>query len=407
MPTRNFTGFGGLSLVASEYGSPDLPSVVFLPGGGQHRDVWEDAARLLADAGRHVVTLDLRGHGDSARPQDARYDLESFVGDLQCVLKSLPSRPVVVGASLGGWIATVALGEGEPDLASGLVIVDAAAKIDQEQAVFMGEALRRHASRDNDAPYDPRFLGKMDLVEVASRVEAATKKLRLPTLFVRGEKSPLSSANSIAGLAEMVPDAEFIEIRDAGHLVAVDQPDAFNAAIVDFLERRVPRQPPEFVAGSDQRTLRDALGCFATGITVVTTTGADGTMVGLTANSFTSVSLDPPLLLVCPAKNAHSMQILHDTNHFAVNVLHIGQQPVSNVFASKAEDRFADLDWETWDHGVPIIKNSLASFECEKYAEYDGGDHIILVGQVTRVRFEPQRDPLLYFRGKYRRLHFA
>lgn len=405
MPTRDFTGFAGLSLAASEFGSRDLPSVVFLPGGGQTRKVWESAAILLADAGRHVVTLDLRGHGESARPADASYEFDDFVADLRSVLKTLPSRPVVVGASFGGWIATVALGEGEPDLASGIVLVDAAAQIDLGMASQVSDALRRDAMND-ETQFDPRFLD-MDFEAVADRVGAATTKLRLPALFVRGERSPLSSSSAIAELAELVPDSELVEIADAGHFVAVDQPDAFNAAMVDFLERRVPRQPQEFVAGSDPRTLRDALGCFATGITVVTTTQADGTMVGLTANSFTSVSLDPPLLLVCPAKSSNSLPALKASDHFAVNVLHMGQQPVSNSFASKDEDRFAGLDWETWDHGVPIIRNSLASFECEKYAEHDGGDHIILVGKVSRVRFEPQRDPLLFFRGKYRRLHFA
>ena len=120
-----------------------------------------------------------------------------------------------------------------------------------------------------------------------------------------------------------------------------------------------------------------------------------------------AVLIGADLLLVCPARTSGSMAVLHDVDHFAANVLHIGQQNVSGIFAGSKEDRFGQTEWEEWDTGAPIITNSLASFECRKYAEYDGGDHVILVGEVTRVRFAPQRDPLLYFRGKYRRLHFA
>ena len=98
--------------------------------------------------------------------------------------------------------------------------------------------------------------------------------------------------------------------------------------------------PPEYRTGSDPRTLRDALGCFATGVTVVTCLGPDGEPVGLTANSFTSVSLDPPLLLVCIAKQAASAGAMVGASHFAVNVLQTGQQPASIRFATRHEDRF-------------------------------------------------------------------
>lgn len=163
----------------------------------------------------------------------------------------------------------------------------------------------------------------------------------------------------------------------------------------------------EFIAGTDPRTLRQAMGCFATGVTVVTALASNGEPVGLTANSFTSVSLDPPLLLVCPARNAGTTRVLEDTEHFAVNVLGTDQKDLSQVFATKGADRFGEVDVETWDYGVPIIPGSLANFECRKFALHEGGDHMILVGEVERVRFQPNRDPLLYFGGKYRRLHFT
>lgn len=258
----------------------------------------------------------------------------------------------MIGFGDGASVAARALCEGEPDLATGLVLVE-------------GDS-------------------------------AASLPARLPAMIVRAE-------GSAAHAALDAPEAEWIETEGPPHAPS----ELLDALLIEFLERRVPRSPTEYVSGSDPRTLRDALGTFATGVTVVTARAPDGTNVGLTANSFTSVSLDPPLLLVCPHRQAHSMAVLGEVDHFAVNVLHIGQQAVSDLFARRSEDRFERVAWETWDHGPPILTNSLASFECAKYAEYDGGDHVILVGEVKRVRFAPQRDPLLYFRGKYRRLHFA
>jgi flavin reductase (DIM6/NTAB) family NADH-FMN oxidoreductase RutF len=162
----------------------------------------------------------------------------------------------------------------------------------------------------------------------------------------------------------------------------------------------------EYRSGHDPRTLRDALGCFATGVTVVTCLKPDGAPTGLTVNSFTSVSLDPPLLLVCLAKPAASAVTLIEASHFAVNVLQTGQQPASIRFSTRDEDRFGTTPWSCGEAGAPILKNSLGVFECERHAVYDGGDHHILVGQVVKASFDASLDPLLYFRGRYRRLHF-
>jgi flavin reductase (DIM6/NTAB) family NADH-FMN oxidoreductase RutF len=162
----------------------------------------------------------------------------------------------------------------------------------------------------------------------------------------------------------------------------------------------------EYRTGSDSRTLRDALGCFATGVTVVTCLDGAGNPVGLTANSFTSVSLDPPLLLVCVAKVAASLEALTNAPHFAVNVLQTGQEPESITFSTRTEDRFGRTRWALGEHGVPLLEGSLSVFECARSAVHDGGDHIILVGEVKRATFDPALDPLLYFRGRYRRLHF-
>ena len=167
-----------------------------------------------------------------------------------------------------------------------------------------------------------------------------------------------------------------------------------------------PSSSSEYRTGSDPRTLRDALGCFATGVTVVTCRDADGQPFGLTANSFTSVSLDPPLLLVCVHKHAACSGALTAADHFAVNVLQAGQQPASIRFSTRQEDRFGLNDWSPGEFGAPVLTESLGVFECARHAVHDGGDHLILIGKVLKASFDSTLDPLLFFRGRYRRLHF-
>ncbi|MEI6419224.1 MAG: flavin reductase family protein [Sphingomonadales bacterium] len=159
-------------------------------------------------------------------------------------------------------------------------------------------------------------------------------------------------------------------------------------------------EDPPFAA----RLLRDAFGCFATGVTVVTGQTADGTRVGLTANSFTSVSLDPPLLLFCPAVNASALPALRETGRFAINILDWDGQAVANRFTQKGVDRFAADDWQDWD-GVPVLAAAKAAFACTLFADHDGGDHRIIVGRVTRLGLDPAREPLLYLHGRYRQVH--
>ena len=162
----------------------------------------------------------------------------------------------------------------------------------------------------------------------------------------------------------------------------------------------------EYRSGHDPRTLRDALGCFATGVTVVTCVGIDGKPAGITVNSFTSVSLEPPLLLVCLHKQAASAAAVIGAANFAVNVLQTGQQPASITFSTRVEDRFDATPWSCGEAGAPILEQSLCVFECERFAVHDGGDHHILVGRVVKASFDAALDPLLFFRGRYRRLHF-
>jgi flavin reductase (DIM6/NTAB) family NADH-FMN oxidoreductase RutF len=277
---------------------------------------------------------------------------------------------------------------------------------DPEIAGAIGSALRRRALEPG-AAFDHRALPAMPLDAIADRLAIAARDVVVPTLFVRGAMSRLDRTADALEFTGLLPDCETVVVEDEELLVLADRTDAFSAVLLDFLERKQPRAAPEYRAGSDARTLRDALGCFATGITVVTAVGGDGAPIGLTANSFTSVSLAPPLLLVCIANSAGSAQALRTTEHFAVNVLQIGQQPISGRFAGKGEDRFGQTQWSPGETGAPILAGSLGAFECRRRAVHEAGDHFILVGEVLRAQFDPRRDPLLFFRGKYRRLHFA
>ena len=154
------------------------------------------------------------------------------------------------------------------------------------------------------------------------------------------------------------------------------------------------------VLPSDLKALRNAFGAFATGVTVVSTRQPDGTPRGFTANSFTSVSLDPPLLLVCLAKTAHSADVFAAAPHFAVNILAEDQKAVSGLFASRAPDKFDHCAWTSGPAGLPLITGALAQFACTTHQVVDAGDHLILIGRVDQF-VSAEGQPLGYFRGNY------
>jgi flavin reductase (DIM6/NTAB) family NADH-FMN oxidoreductase RutF/pimeloyl-ACP methyl ester carboxylesterase len=405
---REFKGFAGIRLEADDIGSADDPSIVMLHGAGQTRAVWRDVAEELYQAGRHVINLDLRGHGGSDWPGDGRYDFDAYVEDLRAVLSQMRTRPVIVATTFGGWVATVALGADAATLAAGLVLVDLPTRFDADTWGRLRDRVGARAARTlGRAEFDTRLLDGFATPTMEQRLAEAVPNLSIPVLYVRGALSDIVSREEAERFAASLPNAEAVAVEDCGMLVEDERTEAFLGLLLDFLERRQPRAAPEFRSGSDARTLRDTMGCFATGVTIVTAHAADGTPVGLTANSFTSVSLDPPLLLVCVANSSSSAAVLRAADRFAVNLLHLGQQPTSNRFAGKVEDRFANTPWEVGEMGPPVLTGSLGAFECASESVQEAGDHFILIGRVLKATFEPRRDPLLYFRGKYRRLHFA
>lgn len=160
--------------------------------------------------------------------------------------------------------------------------------------------------------------------------------------------------------------------------------------------------PESFTPGPNQtRALRAAFGRFATGVTVVTTASAHGPL-GITANSFASVSLDPPLLLWCPAKASKRHDAFVGASHFALHVMAVDQAPIIDGF-SRRGDAFELCDWSTGPEGVPLIEGCPARFECTIRDRIDAGDHTVIVARVTRVTTEPGAEPSVFLAGDWGR----
>ncbi len=147
--------------------------------------------------------------------------------------------------------------------------------------------------------------------------------------------------------------------------------------------------------------MRDAMGCFATGITVVTTVNAAGEAVGLTVNSFNSVSLEPPLVLFSLARDASRLREFLTADRYAINVLRDDQRELSMNFAKPGENGFDSTTFAIGEFGAPIIPGVLAVFECETFARHEGGDHLIFIGRVLALHRADDGDPLLYYQGHY------
>jgi flavin reductase (DIM6/NTAB) family NADH-FMN oxidoreductase RutF len=156
-------------------------------------------------------------------------------------------------------------------------------------------------------------------------------------------------------------------------------------------------QPPSF----STHEFRAALGMFATGVTIVTARTAAGKVIGLTANSFNSVSLDPPLVLWSLSQAAASLPALRAGSHYAINVLAADQKALAERFALKGADRFAGVSFEQGAGGAPLLAGAAATFECFNRSRYDEGDHVIFVGEVERCTWRAGASPLLFHGGQY------
>jgi pimeloyl-ACP methyl ester carboxylesterase len=275
-------GTGGVRIVYDRLGDPQAPAVVFLHGGGQTRHSWGRAAAAVAERGWQAITVDLRGHGESDWSNEGDYRVVSFAGDVQEVLRQLPPRPVLVGASLGGFTSMLLAGEISPGIASAVVLVDIVPNMDPSGAsrihAFMADrvasgfdsldevadmiaeynphrprptdldGLRTNLRRRGDRWYwhwDPKFISGTSPfppfeVTDTDRLHAAIEAILrdgVPMLLVRGQMSDLVSQERADQFLSRFPQVEFVDVRGAGHMVAGDRNDVFAQAVLDFLAR--------------------------------------------------------------------------------------------------------------------------------------------------------------------------
>ena len=277
-PMRYWTGSSGNRLAGDYWGDPNGPLVVLQHGGGQTRHAWKHAGQQLGAAGYHAITIDARGHGDSDWAPDGVYGQDTMVADLKCLIEQLGNRrPVLVGASMGGGTSLVAIGEDHVD-ATALVLVDIAPRIETEGVgkiqAFMNlkpegfdslqevadaiasyqphrkppkslAGLAKNVRLGADGKYhwhwDPRFRNVSRELDVRKRrLEACARQLTLPTLLVRGGLSDVLTEEGAAEFLRLCPHAEYVNVIDAGHMVAGDRNDSFGQAVIDFLTRTVP-----------------------------------------------------------------------------------------------------------------------------------------------------------------------
>ena len=152
--------------------------------------------------------------------------------------------------------------------------------------------------------------------------------------------------------------------------------------------------------------MRDVLGHFVSGIVVVTAAGNEGPL-GFTCQSFTSLSLDPPLILFCVAHTSSTWPRIEEAGTFAVNILGEDHEELSNLFAKKGADRFSQTPWRVGVSGAPVLEDAIAYLDCRFEAEYPGGDHKIIVGRVLDLDMREGSRPLLFYKGGYERMHEA
>jgi pimeloyl-ACP methyl ester carboxylesterase len=285
-----FRGVGGLTLIADEWNrgaesasgaaaaatsDPARPSILFLHGGGQNRYSWKNTSQILADEGLHVVALDSRGHGDSDRAPDANYTVDALCADTLLVLEQIGRPTILIGASMGGMTALPVAYQAGPEKVTKLVLVDVVPRYEKDGSArireFMSSGLNGFESLEEAADavaaylphrtkprssaglkknlryrdgrwqwhWDPAFLtAPMDdpFVRV-EKLEQAAINLTIPILLIRGRLSDVVSEEGVKDFLDKVPNAEFVELSDAGHTAAGDDNDAFSEVVVQFVNR--------------------------------------------------------------------------------------------------------------------------------------------------------------------------
>jgi pimeloyl-ACP methyl ester carboxylesterase len=281
--TVEFSGVGGLTLTADEWNRgthvpAERPTILMLHGGGQNRFSWKNTGQILADDGFHVVALDSRGHGDSDRAPDADYDVETLTADVMRVLNAIDRPVVIIGASMGGLTGILAADRAGPAKVIKLVLVDVVPRFEKGGSArirdFMlgnidgfdslehaadavaaylpyrtkprsPEGLKKNLRLRDGRWYwhwDPAFMtAPGDDPELRTeKFEHAAMSLKIPVLLIRGKLSDVVSPEGVQNFLATVPNAEFVELAEAGHTAAGDDNDAFTEVVVDFVRRHTP-----------------------------------------------------------------------------------------------------------------------------------------------------------------------
>jgi pimeloyl-ACP methyl ester carboxylesterase len=278
IPMHRWAGHGGVTIAGDTWGDPNGPLVVLQHGGGQTRHAWKGAGETLGEAGYHAVAFDARGHGDSDWAPADQYDPDFMVEDLLCVAKALGNEnPILVGASMGGGVSLLAIGKKRVD-ATALVLVDMAPKIETEGALkirdFMNQkpdgfdsleevaaaianyqphrkrprnldGLAKNVRLGADGKYkwhwDPARRRSMeDMENYRKRLHDCADTLTLPTLLVRGGLSDVLSEDGAQSFLRQCPHAEYVNVKNAAHMVAGDRNDIFADSVIEFLGRVAP-----------------------------------------------------------------------------------------------------------------------------------------------------------------------
>ena len=402
------------------------PAVALVHGVGLQKAVWAPQIAAL-EADHDVIAVDLLGHGASSPPPEVP-TLADYAEALRAVLDDLGvAKAAVVGHSMGALVA-LEFALTYPDRTTGVVAVNAvfcrtaaqraaiAARVDELDGGATLPDWGPTLARWFDAPV-PEHL-RATAADTRALLEAIdpvgyTRTYRLfaeadgehglrladlavPALFLTGADDPNSTPAMSAAMARLAPQGRLSVLPGMRHMMTLTHPEAVNRELRAFLAATTT----EAAAPVDPRAFRKALGSFITGITVIATTQADGTPRGFTANSFTSVSLDPPLVLVCIAKTASSCPVFTAAEGFSVNILAEHQANVSGLFASKSADKFAGAKWRRGPAGNPVLDEVAAWFDCRRHDVVDAGDHVILVGRVIGFD-ERAANPLGYCRGAH------
>lgn len=415
--------------------------LIFIHGVGMGKEVW--APQIAAFSSQYqVIVYDMLGHGDSKLPPEG-VTLQMYAQQLVDLLDHLKIKAAnIVGHSMGALIAlefairyperttrvaalnavysrTAEQRKAVMQRADALRDIGIAATIDSTMERWFGNPVP--AARTDVAELVHTLLQSINTLGYARTYDLFASSdhihvqslpgLKAPALFMTGEFDLNSSPEMSAAMAQATPGAQLVIIPGERHMMSLTAPAEVNRQLSMFINTAIPsknttlhiassKETNAMTASIDTMEFRKALGSFVTGVTVVATTQEDGTPRGFTANSFSSVSLAPPLVSVCIGKVASSYPVFSGTSHFSVSVLAENQKNVSGVFASKSPDKFEQVAWHKGTTGSPIMDGAAAWFDCETYQVIDAGDHIILLGQV--VGFEASSaSPLGYCRGGY------